>query len=273
MLRRVSAARCTPFDVTPGAAHAVRLPETASSSVPPGSQVSFVRGRRIAFGAACRDDGSLALDVPSDAVQGVYKALVLRPDGTKCTFASALRVIDPARHQGVVVPEYDRWHYLVDADGIPMKDMGGTTGYVRHPLVATYYAFHFIQGTPEEMEPAERDRRLARIMEWLLAECEPGPAGSLVLRHRFELPGYGMAAGWISGLTQGRVAELCARMFVRTQDPAWRERAIALCRVMFVPVAAGGLLGAAIVEVTRGARVWLLPTLARGRGSSDVAEG
>jgi hypothetical protein len=38
-------------------------------------------------------------------------------------------------------------------------------------------------------------------------------------------------------------------------------------------MAAGGLLGAAIVEVTRGARVWLLPTLARGRGSSDVAEG
>lgn len=37
-------------------------------------------------------------------------------------------------------------------------------------------------------------------------------------------------------------------------------------------MAAGGLLGAAIVELTRGARTWLLPTLARGRGSSNFAE-
>jgi ABC-type polysaccharide/polyol phosphate export permease len=242
MLRRVSAARCNPFDLMPGATHSVLLRDSSAVPLPTGSRVSFARGKTVAFGATCGEDGRLTVDVPADSVQGVYKAIVIRPDRSKSTFPAALRVIDPARHQGVVVPEYERWHYLVDVDGIPMKDMGGTTGYVRHPLVATYYAFHFIQGTPEEMDASERDRRLARIMDWLMAECEAGPAGSLVLRHRFDLPGYGMEAGWISGLTQGRVAELCARMFVRTGDPAWRERAVALCRVMFVPVAAGGLL-------------------------------
>ncbi len=204
--------------------------------------MSFVRGKTVHF-AAVSDEGALVpLEVAPESVHGVYKAVVVRPDRSKVVLPNALRVIDPDRHQGVVVAEYDRWSYLVDSEGIPMKDMGGAIGYVRHPLVSTYYAFHFIEGMPADMDPAEREHRLARIMDWLVAGCEPGPSGSLVLRHDFPLPGYGLAAGWISGLTQGRFAELCARMFLRTGEPVWRERAVAACRVMFVPVAAGGLL-------------------------------
>jgi hypothetical protein len=238
----VSDGRCEPFDVAPGAAHLVRLPPRVRGGVPAGSTVTFVRGRRIHARARSGRDGAVSVALPVGAVQGVYKAVVTTPDGTKIVCPEALRVIDPARHEGVVIPDYDRWHYLLGSDGVPIKDIGGDVGYVRHPLVATYYALHFIAGSPSDMPERERSRRLGVIVDWLVAQSVPGPRGSLCLPNRFPLPGYGLAPGWISGLTQGRFADVCVRMFQRTKDSAWRDRARAACRAMFVPVSEGGLL-------------------------------
>jgi hypothetical protein len=180
--------------------------------------------------------------VPSNSVQGIYKVVLALPDGRKTALAESVRIIDPERHQGVVVPQYERWLYLVDRDGIPMKDVGGDLGYVRHPLVATYYAMCLVAGSPPELGPDVRERMLQRILDWLLSQCEPGPNDSLLVRNGFPLASYGLQGGWISGLTQGRFAEVCLWMFKATGDATWRDRARAACRIMFVPVREGGLL-------------------------------
>jgi hypothetical protein len=202
----------------------------------------LTRGRQVHFRTRTDSVGSFQIDVPSEAVQGIYKVVLARPDGTKSALAESVRIIDPARHQGVVVPDYERWLYLVDRDGVPLKDMGGNLGYVRHPLVATYYALHFIAGRPEAMDVERRERLLLETVDWLVEQCRPGPGDSLLVQHHFPLAAYGLPVGWISGLTQGRFAEVCARMFARTRDDVWRDRARAACRVMFVPVREGGLL-------------------------------
>lgn len=234
--------RCEPFDLCPGRRHSIRLPAAVARTIPARCPVALTRGRRVCFRSRTDSTGAFEIEVPGDAVQGAYKVVVTLPDGSKTSFAESVRIIDPARHQGVVVPEYERWLYLVDREGVPMKDVGGDIGYVRHPLVAIYYALHFIAGSPKSLEAGVRDRLLLATVDWLVGQCRTGPGDSLLLEHRFPLAAYGLPAGWISGLTQGRFAEVCARMFARTRDPAWRDRARAACRIMFVPVREGGLL-------------------------------
>jgi len=238
----VTAQRCEPFDLCPGRRHSVRLPAPMARTIPARCPIALTRGRRVCFRSRTDSTGAFEVDVPHDAVQGSYKVVVTLPDGAKTVAAESVRVIDPARHQGVVVPHYERWLYLVDRDGVPMKDVGGDIGYVRHPLVATYYAMHFMSGSPQELAPEVRERLLLATVDWLVGQCRPGPGDSLLLEHHFPLAAYGLPAGWISGLTQGRFAEVCVRMFTRTRDTAWRDRARAACRIMFVPVRQGGLL-------------------------------
>jgi hypothetical protein len=237
----MKAVRCEPFDVAPGMRHVIRLPASLRT-LPSRCKVALTRGRRVHFRSQTDSSAAFEVDIPGDAVQGVYKIVVTRPDGTKSSLGESVRVIDPAAHQGVVIPEYERWLYLVDRGGVPMKDVGGGLGYVRHPLVATYYALHFIGGSPPAVPEQVRERLLGETLEWLVSQCRAGPEGSLLVAHHFPLAAYGLPSGWISGLTQGRFAEVCARMFIRTRDPAWRDRARAACRLMAVPVRDGGLL-------------------------------
>lgn len=99
--------RCEPFDLCPGRRHSLRLPAAVARTIPARCPVVLTRGRRVCFRSRTDSTGAFEIEVPGDAVQGAYKVVVTLPDGSKTSFAESVRIIDPARHQGVVVPEYE----------------------------------------------------------------------------------------------------------------------------------------------------------------------
>lgn len=125
-----------------------------------------------------------------------------------------------------------------------MKDMGYDVGFVRHPLVTTYYAMSYLGRFGEAGNGEEARAGFDRLVAWLRSQCSDGPDGSLVVRHAFPVRSLKLAPGWISGLTQGRVAEVFVEAWRLTGDETYLADAERLCRIMAVSVADGGLLAA-----------------------------
>jgi hypothetical protein len=232
-----------PRIVIPGEPQRIRLVGHSAS------RVVLTRGRERSFEFEVRSDSDglfVEFMPPADATKGLYNAVLhSRPLGRRVV-RNAISILDPKwlTPRFPRLPQYDKWFYVLDEAGIPRKDMGGRIGYVRHPLVATYYAMTYFGHAAGGN--CDRDISLEAfwtITRWLESVASDGPEGSFVVRHPFPLStSFRLESGWISGLTQGRVAETFVRAGRLDGDPRWNELARRCCEIMRVPVERGGLL-------------------------------
>jgi hypothetical protein len=81
-----------------------------------------------------------------------------------------------------------------------------------------------------------------RLLEWLETQLSDGPHDSLLVRHAFPLESFDLPPGWISGLTQGRVAEAFLQGWKRFVLERYRTYAERLLKVFTFDVKEGGLL-------------------------------
>ncbi len=234
-----------PDVVAPGQAASLRV-----RGIDDAVRIVLTRGRDRCLEStftAQAGEPSATLQVPADAVRGVYTAVIHRRLRPKLVIRDGLSILETTWRDPPfpALPEYDRWHYVQDADGIPMKDMGGRIGYVRHPLVATYFASRYaaIAADANDARAEDARRGFLALVAWLESQSSDGPRGSLVIRHAFPLSvSFRLEPGWISGLTQGRVAEIFLTAARVTGAERFRELARRCCEIMRVPVEEGGLL-------------------------------
>jgi hypothetical protein len=211
----------------------------------------LVRGKDVHYDVKLAhdgDDGATAtVDVPAEALQGLYNAVLISPSG-RALLRNAIMILDEKHHDGTyleLVSYYTSWRYVLDSEGIPMKDMGYDIGFVRHPLVATYFIQSYNYKLFETEGPQAREG-IWRLIAWLETQTSEGPRGSLLIRHAFAVKSLNLSPGWISGLTQGRVAEMFVLAWELSKDPRYLTIAERLCRIMDVPVPEGGLLASDI---------------------------
>lgn len=104
------------------------------------------------------------------------------------------------------------------------------------------------------LDGEDADEPFIALADWLAREAVPfGPDGEGVgWRHMFEAPKYGLAPGWLSGMTQGEAISVLLRAHALSGD----ERYLDVARRAFAPfqvdVADGGVVrdldGALVVE-------------------------
>ena len=182
--------------------------------------------------------------VQPDAVQGLYTAVLLAADGTKWVQRNALLVLLPEHgtDEYPMIESYRQWNYVLSSSGIPMKDMGTGVGFVEHPLVAYYFASTYLQQYRADPDDLASKQGAVRVANWLVAQLSEGPQGSLLLKHNFPLESWALESGWVSGLTQGRVAEFFVDYGEAFNQPKFFSTAERCLKVLAVPYESGGLL-------------------------------
>ena len=212
------------------------------------AKVVATRGRARYFETTLQRDADgdefVSLDIPPDAIEGYYTLVVTPVDGKPIVIRNAFMVLDPQHHNGryPMLDEYEKWGYVIADDGIPMKDVSGAVGFVHHPLVVTY--FFVVYNQHFNRDPSRKGYRdgVLRLLEWLKSAVSEGPQNSLLVRHSFALESFDLAPGWISGLTQGRVAECFLIGADITGNQEYRQLAARMMEIFHVPVSDGGLL-------------------------------
>lgn len=236
---------CHPRMIVIGRCSRVRLPVDGSVR-----RVRLIRGRSVVaeVPVESNDEGRFfEIEPDVSVVRGLHHLVLIgQRDSSSKVLRDAVSFVEENWLSSPFpkLPEYDRWHYLQDAEGIPLKDVGGRQGYVRHPLVATYFAQRYADMSLKDGEDAASARvGFHAIVRWLESISRDGPEDSLLVPHDFPLAvSFRLDPGWISGLTQGRVAEVFLRAADLDDDPRYRELARRCCLIMRVPTEHGGLL-------------------------------
>ena len=244
-MQRDSRYQFEPFRLCRGARQTVKL---TAGSFGAGAKVVATRGRARYFETAVEFDefGNefVELDVGADAIEGYYTLVVTVEGGKPVVVRNAFMVLDPQHHDGAypMLEEYEKWGYVIAEDGVPMKDMAGAVGFVRHPLVVTYFLTEYYQRLSKN--PSREDYRegVKRLLAWLRDAVSDGPRDSLLLRHLFPLDSFDLPSGWVSGLTQGRVAECFLIGEKITGEEEYLRLAARMMEIYHVPVSEGGLL-------------------------------
>ena len=234
-----------PFRLRRGVEQTISL---AGARVDGVARATAARGRETYFEPVheYNEDGGnvVRLTIPNDAIQGYYNLILRTEENERKVFRNAFMILDPEHHDGryPMLPEYERWRYVIDAEGVPMKDMAGSVGFVQHPLVVSYFMSEY--HTRYLTEPTRTEFRdgAIRLLNWFENALSEGPQGSLLIRHKFPLESFDLPPGWISGLTQGRVAECFLKGAALLEDDRYADLARRMMEILRVPVDEGGLL-------------------------------
>lgn len=133
--------------------------------------------------------------------------------------------------------------YDFDSAGLPRVDYGIESGLRYNAITISQYGLWCLQRFGEEGEDHHRARALA-CAEWLTANAAPASRGTLAWYYDFSLPFYGPQAPWLSAMAQGEAVSLLVRCHVLEGREDFLEVARAAIRLLDVPVAEGGTLGA-----------------------------